>query len=96
MENQVRYKDFTPNKNEQQVCSNILTMINDLAPSDSYIQARVKQGPDGTYKSSIIISALCGDFKSECTDTSLVSSFKKAQHGIISEVNKWKSHRFHS
>ncbi|GEM_PF-2767443 len=94
MENQVRYKDFTPNKSEQQVCSNILSMINELAPSDSFVQAKVKQDVDGTYKASIQISASCGDFKSECTDNSLLSSFKKAQNDILNEVKEWKSHRF--
>lgn len=94
MENQVRYKDFTPNKSEQQVCSNILNIINELAPSDSYVQAKVNQSADGTYKASIWISASCGDFKSECTDESLLNSFKKAQHDILNEMKEWKSHRF--
>ena len=96
MENQVRYKDFTPNKNEAQVCSSILNMINELAPSDSYVQAKVKQSPDGTYKASISINASCGDFKSECIDHSLLSSIKKAQHEILNDMKEWKSHRFHS
>jgi len=94
MENQVRYKDFTPNKSEQQVCASILNLINELAPSDSFVQAKVKQDADGTYKASILINASCGDFKSECSDNSLLSSFKKAQHDILNDVKEWKTHRF--
>lgn len=94
MENQVRYKHFTPNKSEQQVCSCILNRINELAPSDSYVQAKVLQTPDGTFKATISVNASCGDFKSESSSYSLLSSFQKAQQEIMSELNTWKSHRF--
>tara|TARA_B110001454_G_scaffold83721_1_gene80518 strand:- start:1640 stop:1930 length:291 start_codon:yes stop_codon:yes gene_type:complete len=94
MENQVRYKHFTPNKSEQQVCSNILNIINELAPSDSYVQAKVAQTPDGSYNAVISVNASCKDFKSESSGFSLLNSFQKAQQGIMSEMNQWKSHRF--
>ncbi len=94
MENQVRYKHFTPNKNEQQVCSSILNMINELAPSDSYVQAKVAQIPDGSFKAVISVNAVCGDFKSESSGYSLLNSFQKAQQEIMNEMNVWKKHRF--
>ena len=94
MENQVRYNHFTPNKNEEQVCSSILNMINDLAPSDSYVQAKVAQTADGSFNAIISVNASCGDFKSECSDFSLLNSFQKAQQRIMSDMNQWKSHRF--
>jgi hypothetical protein len=94
MENQVWYKHFTPNKSEQQVCSSILNMINELAPSDSYVQAKVAQATDGTYNAIISVNASWGDFKSECSGFSLLNSFQKAQQGIMADMNQWKSLRF--
>ncbi len=94
MESQVNYTHFTPDRKDQQSCTQIISMINDLAPSDSYVEARVDQSEDGSFNASISVSASCGDFKAESSGFSLLGSFKKAQRGILDSMNEWKSKRF--
>ena len=94
MENNVRYTHFTPNKNEKQICSDLLKRINDMAPSNSFIAAFVDQDIDGNYKASISVDAVCGNFHVESLDCSLVNSFRKAQKDLLRNLNEWKSQRF--
>ena len=94
MENKVKYTHFTPNKNEKAICSDLLNIINDLAPSNSFVAALVDQSMDGTYKASISVDAVCGNFHVESSDNSLISSFKKAQKDLIKNLSEWKTHRF--
>ncbi|MBL7543344.1 MAG: hypothetical protein JNL11_05980 [Bdellovibrionaceae bacterium] len=92
--NNVTYTHFTPDQKERQVCSDILTMINDLAPSDSFVEAHVNQESDGTYKARISVDAIFGHFKSESSDLSFSNSLKKAQRGLLENLVEWKSQRF--
>lgn len=94
MENNVRFIRFTPNKNDKQICSDIFSMINDFAPSNSFIEAQVNQDSNGAYTASISVGAVCGNFHVESTDSSLLNSFKKAQKDLMKNLNEWKSHRF--
>lgn len=93
MEN-IKYTHFTPNKNEKAICSDLLSIINDLAPSNSFIAAFVDQDTDGTYKASISVDAVCGTFHVESSDSSLLTSFMKAQKDLMKNLSEWKTQRF--
>lgn len=90
----VTYKHFTPNHQQRRVCADILTMINELAPSDSFVEAQVNQEADGSYKASISVDAMCGNFKSESSDSSFLRSLIKAQRGLLENLDEWKTQRF--
>lgn len=94
MENKVNYSHFTPERNEHQACSQIIGIIDELAPSDSYVQAQIDQAEDGSFNSSIHVSSCNGDFKAESSGFSLLSSLKKAQRGILDNMEEWKRKRF--
>ncbi len=94
MESKVNYKHFTPNTKDHQKCSDLMRLIDDLSPSDSNIEATVDRSDDGSYKAVISVRGFCGAFDSESSDTSLLSSFKKAQRGLLENINDWKRQRF--
>jgi hypothetical protein len=94
MDSQVRYSHFTPDRHEHQICADILNMVNDLAPSDAFVEANVDQTDDGHYKASILVRGCCGDFHSESSGRSVLGTIKKAQQDILHTMKEWKTHRF--
>lgn len=94
MESKVSYKHFTPNSKEHQVCSELMRLVNDLSPSDSNVEATIDRVADGSFKAVISVKGFCGHFDSESSDVSLLSSFKKAQRGLLETISDWKRQRF--
>ena len=77
MESIVSYQHFIPNRIENQMCSELMGLINDLSPSDSTVQAVVDRISDGSFKTIISVKGFCGNFNSESSSFSLLSSLKK-------------------
>lgn len=94
MESRLKYKHFIPNKSEHQMCSELMSLINDLSPSDSNVQATVDRKSDGSFKAHISVRGFCGDFESESSGISLLSSLRKAQKDVLNNIIDWKRHRF--
>jgi len=94
MKSKVKYKHFYPNRSEQQTFSGLLNLIDEMAPSDSSVQAIVDRVSDGTFKVNIVIRAFVGSFISEEAGFSPLTSFMKAQKSILSRLDEWKKDRF--
>jgi hypothetical protein len=94
MEDKVNFRHFSPNRNECAVGARLMKLIEELAPSDSYIQAFVDKVSDGTYKAIITVKALCGNFSCECSDLSPEDSLRTAQKSVLKSLDEWKQHRF--
>lgn len=92
--NTVRCTRYSPSHRERQICSDILNMVNELAPSDSFVEAHIDQEADGSFKARISVDAIYGNFKSETSDYSFLRSLKKAQREVLENIEEWKNHRF--
>ncbi|MEQ1875070.1 MAG: hypothetical protein ABL958_00395 [Bdellovibrionia bacterium] len=91
--NVMYFPNLLPSHDDRPVCSNMMSRIDDLAPSDSKTNAIVNLLADGTYHTVIAISALCGQFKTEAKAKSFVSSLTEAQHGMLRTLAEWKQKR---
>ena len=94
MKNSLTYPNVAPDLVDQPACDSILSRIDDLAPSDSHIEAIISLLKDGTYHSIIAINAVCGRFQSEAKTNSLVSSLNQAQRSMLLILSEWKGQRF--
>ncbi len=83
-----------PNKTDFQVCTALMSRIDDLAPYGSNNRADIKRLEDGSYHTVIAVNANCGQFKSEGLTFSLVSSLKKAHQQMLVVLGEWKKLRF--
>lgn len=88
------FPDLVPSNKDYAVCTNAMTKIFDLAPSDSSVQAFINLLADGTYHTVIAINALIRPFKSEAKTSSLSTSLIQAQQNMLAALADWKKGRF--
>lgn len=95
MKNYFRQSKIRPsNSDEMMKCSQIMSNVDDLAPSDSSVNAMINQLADGTFHTIIAIQATCGRFFAEAKTTSLMSSLHQAEKNILKSLASWKNVRF--
>ena len=94
MKNYFEKSEIVPKNAEYVKCSDLMSRVEDMAPSDSNVYAKVNQLHDGSFHTIIAINATCGRFYAEAKTTSLVSSLKSAQNSILKKLDHWKSIRF--
>ncbi len=94
MKNYFENSAIVPENTEFIKCSDLMSHVEEMAPSDSNVYARVNQLRDGTFHTIISINASCGRFYAEAKTGTLVSSLKSAQSGILKKLDHWKSIRF--
>lgn len=82
------------NSQELLECSQIMSNVDELAPSDSSVNAMISQLADGTFHSIIAIQAACGRFYAEAKTSSLLSSLHQAERNILKSLASWKNVRF--
>lgn len=94
MKNYFEKSTIVPQHAEYVKCSDLMSQVEELAPSDSNVYARVNQTKDGSFHTIIAINASCGRFYAEAKTGTLVSSLKSAQNNILKKLDHWKSIRF--
>lgn len=94
MKNYFKLSNVLPERAEYATCLQIMSNVDDLAPSDSHVNAVISQLADGTYHTIIAIKAACGHFYAEAKTSSLVLSLKHAQKNMLKNLEEWKSLRF--
>ena len=94
MKNLLFYSGTKPSGADYPECSDIMSKVDDLAPSDSRVDAVINLLTDGTYHTVIAINAITGKFKSEAKTRTLVSSLKQAQRSMLTILAEWKGTRF--
>lgn len=94
MKNYFEKSAVVPKKDDFVKCSDLMSQVEDMAPSDSNVYARVNQTTDGSFHTIISINASCGRFYAEAKTSTFVSSLKSAQNGILKKLDHWKSIRF--
>ncbi len=99
MKNYFKTSDVQPRGSEFVLCAEMMSRIDDLAPSDASICARISRLADGTYHTLIPVRAAdkmfaSGQFFAEAKTQSLVSSLKEAQHQILRKLREWKAERY--
>jgi len=75
-------------------CSQIMSHVDELAPSDSSVNAMINQLADGTFHTIIAIQAACGRFYAEAKNSSLLTSLHQAEKNILKSLASWKNVRF--
>ena len=88
MKNYFKKSNVKPRGSELFVCSEIMSRIDDMAPSDAKVSAIIRQLADGTYHTLIPVLATDekfsrGQFFSEAKTHSLVSSLRAAQAEML-------------
>lgn len=81
---------------EYQICMGLMEAIDEMAPSDSWVNANVDRQPDGLYQVRIRVRSSRGRFATEAETFSLVSSFKQAQRSMLRSLDEWKRNRFNT
>ncbi len=96
MSNQLRlkYECFVPSSLDRQMYSKNLSMVEDLAPADSYVDYIICKLADGTYRTIINIRSVCGKFYSEAQGISPLVSLQQAKKSILNTLEDWKKWRF--
>ena len=94
MKNILSYSGTQPSGEDYSECTDIMSKVDDLAPSDSHVDAVIKLLTDGTYHTTIAINAICGNFQSQAKTRTLVSSLKQAQRSMLAILAEWKGTRF--
>lgn len=95
MKNYFRQSKIRPaNSDEYIKCSQIMSHVDELAPSDSSVNAMINQLADGTFHTIIAIQAACGRFYAEAKTASLLSSLHQAEKNILKSLASWKNVRF--
>jgi hypothetical protein len=87
---------ISPNAADLEKCSMLMSYVEEMAPSNSYVSARFNIMPGGFFQSIIVINSECGRFYSEGHSRSIFKSLKKAQSSILKSIQSWKSDRFRS
>ena len=75
-------------------CNQLMSNIDELAPSDANVNAMIDRHADGTYHAFIAIRASCGQFFAEAKTTNLMTALKQAQNKIMDSLDNWKGTRF--
>lgn len=99
MKNYFKLSSVQPGGSEFLLCSELMSRIDDLAPSDATVSARISRLADGTYHTLIPVRAADqkfsgGQFYAEAKTRSLLSSLKAAQAEMLMKLREWKSERF--
>ena len=94
MKNYFTKSAIVPNQEEAMSCNQIMSTIDDLAPSDANVNAVIHRLADGTFHTLIAIQATCGKFYAEAKNGNLLSSLRQAQNNMIHSLDTWKLSRF--
>lgn len=99
MKNYFKLSSVQPGGSEFALCSELMSRVDELAPSDSSVSARISRLADGTYHTLIPIRSADrkfagGQFYAEAKTRSLISSLKAAQAEMLMKLREWKSERF--
>ena len=94
MKNYFKRSEIKPRGTELIACSELMSRIDDLAPSDASVSAIIQRRPDGMFHTLIPIRAAGGSFFSEAQTNSLISSLRAAQSEMLSKLRDWKQSRF--
>ncbi|MBC7457453.1 MAG: hypothetical protein H7235_04190 [Bdellovibrionaceae bacterium] len=94
MKNYFTKSAVKPSQDDYMSCNQLMSAVDDLAPSDANVNAMIDRHADGTYHAFIAIQASCGKFFAEAKTTSLMTSLKQAQNKILSSLDTWKGTRF--
>jgi len=88
------FSGLTPSTVDYPICSDILRVIGELAPSDSKIVAAIQLIADDVYHTILTVHGNCGPFQAEAKTKSLVSSLRQAQRSMLTIIADWKTTRF--
>ena len=99
MKNYFKRSSVKPRDSELFACSELMSRIDDLAPSDAKVSAIIKKLADGTYHTLIPVLATDerfsnGKFYAEAKTNSMLSSLRAAQAEILTKLRDWKANRF--
>lgn len=94
MKNYFKRSEVKPRGFELLTCSELMSRIDDLAPSDASVSAMIERSSDGMFHTLIPIRGSGGSFVSEARTNSLISSLRAAQREMLSKLRDWKEHRF--
>lgn len=99
MKNYFKTSSVQPGGSDFVLCAELMSRIDDLAPSDAKVSAFISRLADGTYHTLIPVRAADkmfedGKFFAEAKTQSLVSSLKEAQRQILIKLREWKEARF--
>lgn len=99
MKNYFKLSSVTPRGKDFIIGSELMSRIDDLAPSDANVTAIIQQLADGTYLTRIPVRAADGvfadgQFYSEAKNGSLLASLRAAQVEILNKLSEWKRNRF--
>lgn len=99
MKNYFKFSNVKPSSAEFPSCFEIMSRIDDLAPSDASVSAIIHRLADGNYHTMIPVKATdarfsTGLFFSEAKHHSLTTSLKSAQAKMLKKLRKWKEKRF--
>lgn len=99
MKNYFKHSQVKPGRSDFAFCSELLSRIDDLAPSDAKVTAIISRMADGMYHTLIPVRAsdsrfADGSFYAEARTKSLISSVKQAQAEMLNKLKDWKASRF--
>lgn len=94
MKNYFTKSSVKPSSEDYLTCNQLMTLVDDLAPSDANVNAMIDRLEDGTYHAFIAIQASCGKFFAEAKTANLTTSLKQAQNKILDRLVSWKGTRF--
>lgn len=99
MKNYFKSSTVQPNEFELGRCFDLMSRIDELAPSDATVSAIIRRLANGSYHTIIPVRATdsnfaSGSFFAEGNDLSLAASLKSAQAKMLEKLRKWKLERF--
>lgn len=85
---------IVPNQEDSMNCNQLMSTVDDLAPSDANVNAMIDRLSDGSFHVFIAIQASCGKFFAEAKAGNLLVSLREAQNKILDSLDSWKGSRF--
>lgn len=94
MKNYFTQSTIVPTPEDIINCNQLMSTVDDLAPSDANVHANIDRLADGSYYTNIAIQATCGKFFAEAKNNNLLSALRHAQNQILASLDLWKCNRF--
>lgn len=99
MKNYFKRSTVKPGGSDFVFCSELMSRIDDLAPSDASVSAIINRLADGTYHTLIPVRSAesrfaGGQFYAEAKTRSLLSSLMQAQAEVLKKLGEWKRERY--
>ncbi len=99
MKNYFKRSSVKPGGSDSFIGFEIMSRIEELAPSDAKVSAIIKRLADGTYHTMIPVLATDerfsnGKFYAEAKTNSMMSSLRAAQAEMLGKLREWKANRF--